>query len=758
VRWVSVTGRGVRSLGVGGLWLVALAGFAAAAVAGPAPARRCAVASGRAARSCAKRYAAALRACRDDASSDCEAALREEGGRLAALLAKTEGPVRRACTEASAGELNFGLGLEDLVTRTAEACEKWGEEVVAISHAPAEKARAVGASACQQTVGAEVARFHHAAVGLYGRCQVAILGGEACDRSRRDERLARAKADAVKRIEHHCGADFDALGLVSPDSSPTLTGRIETLADVALGRARHLAERVYPAFPLGPLGLFGPAPVGVRTFELFDATRLNVAGNGPRPLLTELYYPSTAAGVTGVPRDVVRVLNTDLFATPTYRDVPLAPGTFPLVIVSPGGGLSHWLYVYLAAHLASHGFLVATIDHDGDRFGLSGDLARNTNRPLDLSELLDQLLSPGDGPASFLAGVIDPERIGAVGHSLGGYAVSALAICPLPDAFSDARVKALLTLESAIQAFGTQAPGVFSTVAIPTLLMTGTTPLAFLNQTAFDALTPGPSVHAFAELSDAFHLTFSDFCEVPAEILVGLQPVGPKPECEPEGLPWRHARYLTNYLALSFFDAALNGNAEALARLGAAELAEVEELVYQRKAEDCPSQSCEISCVLPCGDGTLAPSEACDAPGEQGTCDDGLCNENCSECVTCDDATPIPPEGGVLTGTTVGAPAVIGSSCGGDIFGPERVFSWTPGTSHTATIRTTGGTTNFDTTLYVREGGCIGPDLACNDDADQGILQSSVTLPVVAGTPYFIIVDGFGIESGAFTLSVDVAN
>jgi predicted dienelactone hydrolase len=524
--------------------------------------------------------------------------------------------VRRGCTESSAGELNFQLGLEDLVTRTAEACEKWGEDVVAISYAAEPKARASDALACQRNVGAEVARLHHAAVGLQARCQLALLDGKACDRTRRDERLARAKAAAVSRIEHHCGPGFDALDLVPSDASPTLTGRIEALAEVALGRARHLAERVYPAFPLGTAGLLGPAPVGVRTLELVDPVRLNVGGTGPRPLQVELYYPSTAAGVAGVPRDVVRIFDIELFATPTYRDVPLAPGTYPLVLFSPGSPSSHWGYVYLLAHLASHGFLVAAIDHHGDQFPSTTDPDRLINRPLDLSAVLDQLLAPGDGPASLLAGAIDPERIGAEGHSAGGYTATALSICPLPDAFSDARIKAIVTLESGLQLFPRQAPGIFSTISVPTLLLAGaSTPLAALSQAEFDAFTPGPTIVGYAQLTDALHSSFGDYCEVPGSILTAQPPVGPKAECEPAALPWRLARYLTNYLSLSFFEATLEGSAEALARLDPALLAQVEELSVQRKS--CETQSCEVVCEVPCGNGTLEAGEACTCPASR---------------------------------------------------------------------------------------------------------------------------------------------
>jgi hypothetical protein len=248
-------------------------------------------------------------------------------------------------------------------------------------------------------------------------------------------------------------------------------------------------------------------------------------------------------------------------------------------------------------------------------------------------------------------------------------------------------------------------------------------------------------VTAYANLIDALHNTFTDSCEV-SEALSA--------ECGPEVLPWRYARHVTNYLALNFFDATLNGDAEALARLDPEALAGIEAMTYQSKPGGGPSSAV---CTLPCGDGTVGPSEACDSPGEQGACASGaVCSPNCTACIDCDDATEIPEDGGVFAGTTVGGSAALSSSCGLDVFAPERVFRWTPGVSHIATIETCGGTTDYRTTLYVREGSCLGPELACNQ---RGCGEHSrLTLPVVAGTTYYIIVDGFLADAGNFTLRV----
>ncbi|MGH7894672.1 MAG: alpha/beta hydrolase family protein, partial [Candidatus Binatia bacterium] len=706
---------------------------------------------------CAERYAAAVRECRDDPVPGCDMALRSPGGKLETLVAATQSPVRGKCTAGAADKLTFLLGVDDLVLRTAQACRKWGEDLVAVTYAGDLAGLAPEALSCQRVVGARLAELHAKVVRAYGPgCYVPEFGGRRCDRKRRDHRVERTRATAGRSVRKACGPAFDTLGLVPPTASPTLAGRIDALADVVVGHARHLAQRVYPPLNLGPTGLFGPTPVGVRSFDLVDPSRLNVAGTGPRPVNVELYYPSTPDAVAGVPREIVQVLGTDLFLTPTYRDVPRALGRFPLVLFSPGSGNDPWQYVHLAAHLASHGFLVASVEHHASNLLDTSDPNSLVSRPLDLSFLLDQFLALDGEPGSFVAGAIDAGRIGAAGHSLGAYAVTALATCAVsPGAFTDARIKAILPLDGANAEDSSQYPGIFSTITIPTLLSGGTlsnvTPLL---QPMYDALTPGPPVMAYADLTGADHGTFLDICEIPDAILEAYNG-GPVPTCEPVSLPWRYARHITNYLALNFFDATLNDNAEALARLDPAVLARIEDMTYQSKAGGCsPGDSCGATCTLPCGDGIVAPSEACDTPGEQGVCAPGdLCNANCMACVNCAGATIIGPDGGVFIGTTVGGKTGLPSSCGiGFGLSPERLFQWTPSVSHVATIETCGGTTDFDTALFIRENTCLGPDLACNDDACGS--QSRITLPVTGGITYFIVVDGFIAAAGTFTLSV----
>jgi predicted dienelactone hydrolase len=147
--------------------------------------------------------------------------------------------------------------------------------------------------------------------------------------------------------------------------------------------------------------------------------------------------------------------------------------------------------------------------------------------------------------------------------------------------FTDARVRAILP----------QAPGspftsaFFATITIPTLIVGGsideTTPFDSQQRAPYEALPAGAAVVALAELADAGHFTFSDFCEVQRDLLAFLG--GFDEACEPRHLPWRRAHDLVNYLSLNFFDAVLRDDAAALARLDPAVVGAIEDLRYWRK-------------------------------------------------------------------------------------------------------------------------------------------------------------------------------
>lgn len=121
--------------------------------------------------------------------------------------------------------------------------------------------------------------------------------------------------------------------------------------------------------------------------------------------------------------------------TPMVRYAAPDQDLRPLVVLSHGYGGSWRNLNWLAARLAHQGYIVVAPDHPGtttfDRNPRQASMG--WLRPRDLSLAIDAVLAD---PA--LAGRADPGRIAAIGHSLGGWSVTALAGARFdPDLFAD---------------------------------------------------------------------------------------------------------------------------------------------------------------------------------------------------------------------------------------------------------------------------------------------------------------------------------
>jgi hypothetical protein len=107
----------------------------------------------------------------------------------------------------------------------------------------------------------------------------------------------------------------------------------------------------------------------------------------------------------------------------------------------------------------------------------------------------------------------------------------------------------------------------------------------------------------------------------------------------------------------------------------------------------------------------------------------------------------------VIAGTTNGAGNDFMGSCGENPVS-EVEYWWTAPETGSYLLSLEGSP--YDTLLYVREGGCEGPELACNDDTFDGqqiYLWSSLQLDLVAGQTISIFVDGYS-SSGPYELSI----
>ncbi|AFE03831.1 hypothetical protein COCOR_01005 [Corallococcus coralloides DSM 2259] len=139
-----------------------------------------------------------------------------------------------------------------------------------------------------------------------------------------------------------------------------------------------------------------------------------------RSLKTVLWYP--AAPGTRMETQPTSPIFAPFLAA---KDAPVsdAQERWPVVLLSHGSGGAAINMSWLGAHLAAHGFLVVSVNHPGNTYGDDNPegYARGYERPRDFTVLLDHLLKDSKwGPR------MDPERIGAAGHSMGGYTALAL--------------------------------------------------------------------------------------------------------------------------------------------------------------------------------------------------------------------------------------------------------------------------------------------------------------------------------------------
>jgi len=106
------------------------------------------------------------------------------------------------------------------------------------------------------------------------------------------------------------------------------------------------------------------------------------------------------------------------------------------------------------------------------------------------------------------------------------------------------------------------------------------------------------------------------------------------------------------------------------------------------------------------------------------------------------------PEMGTTAGTTDDwTPTCQTNSTAGDV-----VYELTiPGNMNSLQIDTNG--TSFDTVLSVKSGSCNGTEVGCDDDGGSG-LQSLLNLGAASAGVYYIIVDGYSSNTGAFTLNI----
>lgn len=350
---------------------------------------------------------------------------------------------------------------------------------------------------------------------------------------------------------------------------------------------------VLPFAPAGPddapdPAAMGPFPVGVRTIEILDTGRKKADGM-PRKLVTEIWYPATqdTKGKPGVSYDIT-ALFTDaqraqlnpgdipLLKTVAVRDAPPAAthGPFPLIVFSHGQAAVRWQSTYLTVFLASHGYIVASPDHEG---GTLYDVVRNQlsstvdgfeKRPQDVTYLVNRLSRLPEGDP--LKALVDITRLGVCGHSFG-------ALTTLKVATTDKRIKAIVPqapVTTDIAWLGLTPP---VTLGIPVQIQGAhqdkTLPW---DEHVAPAWAAQQKPRELLDLVTGGHFTFSDLCQFDLGAIadkVKLDVMGADVKkvltdgCGPTAPPASVAQPLMRHFAIGFFNAELRGSTKTRALL-----------------------------------------------------------------------------------------------------------------------------------------------------------------------------------------------
>jgi predicted dienelactone hydrolase len=275
--------------------------------------------------------------------------------------------------------------------------------------------------------------------------------------------------------------------------------------------------------------------VGVTTRDCIPTEPYDWRGAKTHALRAMIWYPAAddvreEAQWIGPP--LVRFFSAGRAA----RDAaPAAGPRRPLVLLSHGSGGAASGFAWLGTELAAHGYIAVAVNHPGNN-ALEDNTVDGFSlmwlRAVDLSAAIGALLDD-----KTFGSQIDPGRIGAAGHSLGGYTVIALAggitdpkqleafcrssaadaLCKPPPEISDMRQRRLARLSSdpdfrqryseagrsyrdeRVRAIFAMAPGlgpIFTAESLGKISM----PVAIVTGSADEITPPGSGAEALAKV------------------------------------------------------------------------------------------------------------------------------------------------------------------------------------------------------------------------------------------------------------------
>jgi len=241
----------------------------------------------------------------------------------------------------------------------------------------------------------------------------------------------------------------------------------------------------------------GPLPVGTADHRFVDRARPtdangDFAGAPERTLEATLWYPKDE------------------------------PGPHPLLVYSHGFMSMRSENVPLAELLASHGYVIVSMDYPLTNRRAPGgpNVADAVNQPGDVRFVIDQILGWGESERPF-AGSIDGERIGALGLSLGGLTTTLVTFHPR---LRDARIRAALSVAGPAAIFDERF---FASADVPFLMVAGTADAMIDYETNARPIPQKVATGGLLTIANASHAGFAGFADMfPLRLLGNPDSIG----------------------------------------------------------------------------------------------------------------------------------------------------------------------------------------------------------------------------------------